>query len=455
MIGEVSRPPRVARGIAAFWPPILRLAVPVALSRVGVIVLAVVNVAMVGRADTTALAAFSLGYAIFTPLLVGGIGCMLGIIATTARMRGTEPDAVPAVGLRGLHWGLAVGVFVSLLLFVLAEPLLRLIGHAPQLVTDGAAAARLLAPGALFQLVFVAATFYLEGTGRARPGLIAMAAANVINFVAGSILVYGHLGFPALGATGAAIGATIARLAMAVGLVIYMLRLPEFRELRGRGLTLWGPGGWDAGREMRRIGYAGGAATLFETMAFAALVQMAGLLGPTALAAYTIAHNTEALIFMMALGISVATAVYVGEAAGAGHRFEAASAAFAGLIAAMGFVGAIGILLATFATTTVSVYTTDAALITRAGPLLSILAVSMVFDAGQVVLGQANRALGDSWMTTGCFFIAFFCVMIPLGYLLAFHTSFAEAGLFIATAVGCTTAVMLLFARFRYLVSRI
>lgn len=452
---QVSRPPRSLRSIAIFWPPILRLALPIALSRVGVIVLAVVNVAMVGRSDTQALAAFSLGYAVFTPLLVGGIGCMLGIIATTARTRGTDPAGTPAVGLRGLHWGLAVGILVSLLLFFLAEPLLRLIGHTPQLVAEGAATARLLAPGALFQLVFVAATFYLEGTGRARPGLAAMAAANVINIVAGWLLVSGHLGFPALGAAGAAIGATIARLAMAVGLVLYLFRLPEFAPLRAHPLTLWGPGGWAAGQEMRRIGYAGGAATLFETMAFAALIQMAGLLGPTALAAYTIAHNTEALVFMTALGISVATAVYVGEEAGAGNAREAASAAFAGLMAAMAFVGIIGLTLANFATATVGLYTADLGLIARAGPLLSILAVSMVFDAGQVVLGQANRALGDSWMTTGCFFLAFFCVMVPLGYGLAFHTNLAEAGLFIATAIGCLTAVVLLYARFRFLISRI
>ena len=39
----------------------------------------------------------------------------------------------------------------------------------------------------------------------------------------------------------------------------------------------------------------------------------------------------------------------------------------------------------------------------------------MVFDAGQVVLGQSNRALGDSWGTTRCFFLAFWCVMVPLG----------------------------------------
>ena len=75
----------------------------------------------------------------------------------------------------------------------------------------------------------------------------------------------------------------------------------------------------------------------------------------------------------------------------------------------------------------------------------------MVFDAGQVVLGQSNRALGDSWGTTLCFFLAFWCVMVPVALLLAFHAGLAEAGLFIGTAAGCVTAVALLGLRFRRL----
>jgi lauroyl/myristoyl acyltransferase len=91
----------------------------------------------------------------------------------------------------------------------------------------------------------------------------------------------------------------------------------------------------------------------------------------------------------------------------------------------------------------------------RGGGVMAILAISMMFDAGQVVLGQSNRALGDSWGTTLCFFLAFFCVMLPLALVLAFATPLAEAGLFIGTAVGCATAVALLGFRFLRLVARV
>jgi len=443
---------RVSR-LLRHWRALFHLAWPVVFNRAGLVLMAVADVVMVGRYDTEALAALSLGYAVVMPPLVTGIGCMVGVIATTAREHGAENPGHPAIGLRGLHWSFLIGGIAGLLCLT-AGPVLRLIGQAPELAAGGASVALMFAPGTLLQIVFVAASFYLEGTGRPRPGLVAMAGANVLNVGLNWLTIGGHLGVPELGAEGAALATTLARLAMVAGLLYWMLRLPEFAPWRGR-FGLWGPGGWGAGVEMRRIGFAGGAAYFFETLAFASLAQAAGLLGASALAAYTILHNIEALVFMTALGLSVATAVRIGRAAGAGDAAEARFAGFAGLAAAMSLVAALGVVLYAAAPTVVGFYSSDPALIARAAPIMAILAVSMVFDAGQVVLGQSTRALGDSWGTTLCFFVAFFCVMIPLALVLAFATPLREAGLFIATAVGCATAVGLLGTRFLRLVARV
>ena len=207
---------------------------------------------------------------------------------------------------------------------------------------------------------------------------------------------------------------------------------------------------------MRRIGFAGGAAYFFETVAFAALAQAAGLLGATALAAYTILHNIEPLVFMVALGLSVAHrgADRPGRRRrrprrGALRRFRRARRRHGPRRRWSGWR------CSPSAPTVVGFYSADPALIARAAPIIAILAISMVFDAGQVVLGQATRALGDSWGTTACFFVAFWCVMMPLGLVLAFRTPLAEAGLFIGTAAGCATAVVLLGDRFLRLVARV
>ncbi len=323
---------RLLRHWRMLWP----LAWPVVLSRAGLVVMAMADVVMVGRYDTEALGALALGYAVMMPLMVAGIGCTVGVVAIAARGHGSATPGLAATALRGLHWATLVGGIAALLTLT-AGPVLRTIGQTPELASGGAAVAWMSAPGVLLQIVFTAASFYLEGTGRARPGLVAMAGANIVNLGLNWLLIGGHLGFPELGAPGAALASTLARAVMVAGLLVWMLRLPEFAPFRGR-LQLWGPGGWPAGAEMRRIGLAGGAAYFFETVAFAAMAQAAGLLGASALAAYTILHNVETTVFMIALGISVASAVRIGQAAGAGDREEARSAGLAGLAAAMGLV---------------------------------------------------------------------------------------------------------------------
>lgn len=438
------------------WRALAHLAWPVVLSRAGLVILVLTAIVLAGRYDTLALAHFSLANAVFFPLVVTGVGAMVGIISQTAREKGAGSDELPAIFLRGLGWAIAVGALLTLLVFF-AEGALRLIGHDAETARAVGRVARILAPGALFQVVFVAAGFYLEGTGRMKPGLIAMIAANLVNLVLCLGLIPGRFGLPALGAEGAAIAGTAARFVMAAGLLGWMWRLPEFAPWRGSGLLgggFWGPGGWAAGAEMRRIGLAGGAAYCFETFAFATMAQVAGLVGTAALAAYTIAHNVEAMVFMMALGLSVATAVRVGQSAGAGDIAEARAAGVAGVTAAMALVGLIGLGLYRVAPEVIAFFSNDPGLIARGAPLIGILAVSMIFDAGQVVLGQSTRALGDSWGTTLIFFIAFWCVMVPVGIVLAFHTGLAERGLFIATAMGCATAATLLGLRLRLLLAR-
>lgn len=435
------------------WRALFVLAWPVMLSRAGMLVMSMVAVMMVGRYDTLALAQLSLGFAVFIPVFVAGIGCLVGIISVTARGKGADNADLPAVALRGLWWAALVGALATFPI-LLAEPLLRLIGQAPELAAGGGAVARMLAAGAFFQILYVGASFYLEGTGRTKPGLVAMVGANVVNFALSWLMIGGRLGAPELGAEGAALASTLARAAMCGGLLLWMLRLPEFERHRGRPRRLWGPGGWVAGAEMRRIGLAGGAAYFFESFAFAALAQGAGLIGTTALAAYTILHNVEATVFMVALGLSVATAVRVGQAGGAGEWAEARMAGFAGLTAAIGLIAIIGLVLLAFAPQVARFYSSDAALIARAAPLFAILAVTMVFDAGQVVMGQATRALGDAWGTTTAYFAAFWLVMIPASLGLAFRTPLAEAGLFLGTGLGCAAALLLLGWRFLRLLAR-
>ncbi|HEU0222933.1 MAG TPA: MATE family efflux transporter [Paracoccaceae bacterium] len=429
-----------------------RLAWPVMLSRAGILTLSLADIIMVGQYDTASLAHIAMGYAVFVPIMVTGIGTLTGIVAVTARHVGAgDWTEAAATFRRGLAWTAGIALLSTGLIWF-AETWLHLIGQGPDLAAGGGLIARWLAPGAALQVLFIGVCFYLEGTKRMLPGLVLMAIANLVNVVGNWLLIGGELGLPEMGAEGAALASVLARLVMAAGILWYALRLPEIRRLPTSGI--WGPGGWRAAREIRVIGLASGVAYFFEVMSFAWLNQVAGLISPVALAAYSIAHQVEATIFMVALGLAVATAVRVGQARGARRMAEARFAGWFGLAATMGTVALLSGLVVSGASSLGTLFSSDPAMVARTAPLFVVLAISLVFDGGQVVVGQANRALGDSWPTTFCLFLAFWGVMLPLGTWLGLETPLAEAGLFIATACGCAVAVGLLALRFSQLVRR-
>lgn len=416
------------------WTALIPLAWPVMLSRFGILLMALIDVAMLGQiAGTVELAYFALAMTVALPVMITGIGGTTGILARASQQQGKGDVA----GLRrtfrdGMIWAGGLGA-LAMGLILLAEPALTLIGHTPDLIAGASPVARALAPGAFVQILFLACAFWLEATGRPRPALIAMALANLVNIALNALLIGPY------GAEGAAWATNAARLTVLICLLAVILTRPE---MRGPAPVM--PSQL---RAIARIGLAAAAAYFFETFAFAALGQFAGLLGAQALAAYSIAHNLEAAIFMVALGLSVAAAVRVGGAFGRGALSDARFDAFAALGLVVVVIGGLGVVLIVFAQPIAGLFSDDAALLLRVTPLFAVLAFSLLFDAGQVVMGQSARAMGDSWVLTLCYFIGFWCVMIPAGYILSMMTPLAEMGLFIATGMGCAVTFALLSLR--------
>ena len=261
---------------------------------------------------------------------------------------------------------------------------------------------------------------------------------------------------PELGAVGSGVSTSAVRIFMFTCLFFYIVTRPDADAfgIRARWRGLWGPGGWAAGIEMRRIGFAAGAATMCESAAFGAVGQFAGFLGPQALAAYFIAHNVNATVFMAALGVAVGTGVLVGAAWGRGELEESRFAGWTGIGAVIGVMAVMGATLVLFPNTIAWVYTNDASLIAAAAPLIVLVGLIVPADGAQIVAGQAVRALGDAWTATALFFVAFIGVMTPLAYLLGIELGYGAQGLMAATFVGCALSAVLQSARFSRVVAK-
>ena len=433
------------------------LAWPVMLSRAGIVTMALVDVIMLGRYGTQALGEASVALALFIPIMVTGVGLQMGLISLVARRFGAgRVDECVDTWLRALPWALVVGLIGSVVM-AMGEIKLGWIGQSEALVTGGGAFSRAVAPGVLFQVLYVTCAFYLEGTGRPKPAMVVMVLANLANAGLNWVLIYGNWGSPELGAVGSALASSLVRVGLFLALFIYILRLPEVRAVGGFGRFrgLWGPGGWSAGAEMRRLGYAAGLSVLFETAALGALIQMAGMLGAVDLAAFSIANNLKTTVFMVGLGLSVAAGVRVGRAAGAKQADEVRFAGWSGLGAGVGVMALIGALLVATGRWVAMGYTGDEDVIAATVALFGIVAIVVIPQGGQIVMGQGNRALGDAYVASSLYFVAYWLVMVPAGALFAFQWEMGAAGLLWAIGLGGAVSMVLQGARFAVLAARV
>ena len=429
----------------------MRLAVPVMLARLGVLTITTMDTAMSGHASADDLAWYSVAVAPQIPLLLVGIGLLMGTVVMTAQAVGAgNPERCGAIWRTALAHAIVAGAAMAIAC-TFGEWFLLAAGQSDEMAAGGGRVLAALGYGLPGILLYIATVMFLEGIGRPLPGMTIIIGANVLNVVLNWFLIFGHGGFPALGAEGAAIATSIVRWCMFAAAILYVLRYVNRRRF---GISAPRDPAERLGARMRRIGLPMGIAHGLEASAFAVMTLMAGVLGTAEVGGYSIPMNLLALAFMGAIGLSTAASVRVGNAVG---REDPAGVRWAGWVAvgvATIYLSAIAIVFALVPTWLASVYTTNAAVLAIAVPTIVVCAIAAIPDGVQGVLIGALRGATDVWPATFLYLFAFWIVMVPLGYWLGVTRTMGAFGLMMAVVVGSTVATVLLGWRFRVVSAR-
>ncbi len=427
---------------------LLRLAVPVVVSRTGLLLMWLVDVIMVGQFATDELAYLGIGHALMSVVLVTGIALQQGTLVTTANALGRgEAGACGAVFWRSIPYGIALGLIASTAA-LWGGPTLGLFGQPAEIVAGGGRVITILSLSMVPLMVFTACAYFMEGLRRPLPGMVAVLAANLLNILLNWTLVYGRLGFPALGAEGSAWATTAVRSFLAMAMLIYVLSQADAASL---GLRSWPGWRWRQWARQRRIGYGGGGSQAIEGAAFMAMSMFAGWMGKAPLAAYTIVISVVAIVFMVAVGIASATAVCVGTAHGRRDTQDLALAGWTGLALNTLIMLVFGAGLLLFPEGVARIYTSDPALVPVVASLLVLAAFVLIADGGQTVMAHALRGRGDAFMPTACHVVSYLGVMIPMGWFLAIGLGHGVAGLLSGILIASLVSVGLLTLRFHLL----
>jgi MATE family multidrug resistance protein len=418
-------------------------------SRLGIMTMGLTDTIVVGRYSAEQLGFLALGWAGTSAVLGSAMGLLSGVQVMASRAMGEgEPLGAGAALRRGLVYGLWVGVAAAIVLSILGPPLLASLGLKGGLARGASGPLVILALSMPSFAISSASASWLEGLGRMTPPMALMWLANGLNLGVDLVLVPGAFGAPALGASGAALATAASRTFLAVATLAYIALM---RDARALGVFRRPQPSRAAAIEQRRIGYGAAASNFFEMTSFAGMNVIAGWIGPLAVAAWAVTLNVLALVFMVPLGLSTATAVLVAQAYGAVDPKGLKRAAAAGFAVTAVFGVLIGIAIWPNAAAIARLYTSDSQTIALAGAALALTCIFFLPDGMQVVVAQSLRARGDVVAPTLTHLASYAVIMAPLAYVLAIPAGMGLMGIVWAVIIASYISAGLLLLRFRML----
>ncbi|WP_343520556.1 MATE family efflux transporter [Sphingomonas sp.] len=423
---------------------ILALAWPVVLTGLNWTILHVTDVVVVGMVSTHEVAALGASRTLTFIGIVVALGWLTGVLVFSSRADGARDlPATGAVLRQGLVLGLLLGLVSGGALFAFALPMLRGVGVDPGIAPDAARVVRTMALGYPFQLLIVAASFFLEGVSRPRRVMAVNLSILPLNAVLAWVLATGQFGLPAMGAVGAAAATVTATVIGAVAMVAAAFTLPRARE---RGVRDWhdfgSPAMWRGVWALLGFGAVPAIASGLELAGFSILIALSTQLGETVTHAFQIVFSVHNVTFAFALGLGSAAGVRAGNAVGEGVPAEAGprTAIAAGLAALI--LGLLALPLIFTPMLVVGGFPASAAVATAAVAMLPLWGPFILFDGLQVVFVYALRSLGDQ-VAAGLNGIAAFFVLTGAIGLYTVHAGWGPTGLVAASASGMVAAALL------------
>ena len=450
----------------------LQVAFPVMLTSLGAALVGLFDSIMVGHYGTADLAAVSFSNAIFFTVMVFAMGAMMGLTPLVGHevgrieKRSSSPTLTDedkeyiAEKQRKIASLFANGTVFMVLLCVLSLgllvpciPHLDAFGQEPEVVACARPYYILIVLSIVPFMLFCLFKQFLEGLGNTAVAMVITLGCNLLNIGLNWVFIFGHCGFPAMGAAGAGLATLIARLLMPICFLMAMLYRAEWRQLlqliQRRMINR---------REIENLIYIGtpiGLQTFVEAFLFTASFIIIGWISKEALAAHHIANQMADMTFMIAQGIGAATTIRVSHQLGKGDLLAVrmASRASVHLCLLMNTIGAA--IMIGFRHQIPYIFTEDPQVIPIASTLLFIGGLFQYADGMQCIGASMLRGIQDVRVPMRIAVISYIGIALPLGIYLTFYASYGAAGMWAAFVIALAIPAVLYHVRFHRQLNRL
>ncbi|CAA2105906.1 MATE family efflux transporter [Variovorax paradoxus] len=362
---------------------IARHAGTVLVGQLAVMAFGVTDTIIAGRYSEHALAALSVGAAVFVSVYVSLMGVLQALLPVWAELHGGGRGAEVGRSVRQSLYLAGIAIVLGMAVLLSPGAVLRLTQVPPEMRGEVEAYLVVLAFGLAPALLFRLFSTLNQSLGKPQLVTWLQLASLLVKLPLSIWFTFGGAGLPAMGLVGCGWATLCVNWAM-LGCAIWLLRYGDFY----RNYRLWqrleAPD-WGTIRQFARMGVPGGLAVLVEVTSFTLMALFIARLGTVAAAAHQIAANLLAVAYMVPLSLAIATSARVSFWLGARDTAKARHACRLGfeLTVLCAVLFAVGMLTLRFQLA--NVYSDNPAVIALAATLLLVVATYHLADALQTL----------------------------------------------------------------------
>ncbi|HTK99625.1 MAG TPA: MATE family efflux transporter [Pseudomonadales bacterium] len=392
---------------------ILAIGIPILGGMGSSALLSLVDTAMVGWLGSAELAGVGLGS--FASWIYLGFfqGLTIAVQALVSRRVGQGRIGEAGASLNAaLLLLVAVAPASAAILWVATPSLFALLNDDPAVLAAGVPYLRWVIAQSLFMGAIYAFNGFWNGIGRSRMYIAPLVVMHVTNAALAYVLIFGHLGLPAMGTEGAGLATTLASV---VGCALYLVL--AHRHARSLGFMRARPTRDEFGAVLR-LAVPGGLQQLFDTLALTLMYRIVGSIGTVELAAYAVLINLVGLVGLPAFALGSAGAALVGQALGRGNIDDAARWAWDVMrVGAMG-LALIGVPFWLAPDLLLSIWLHEESAVDVARTPMRILGAMIVFNGVGYMLAAMLNGAGDVRRVTWVNLITQWLWLLPGAWLL-------------------------------------
>ncbi|MDO5398108.1 MAG: MATE family efflux transporter [bacterium] len=303
------------------------------------------DVVMLGRTGKIALSAASLGGQVYFILSLIFFGLASGASVLTAQYWGKR-DTVTIEKILGFTMRISFLIALAFTIVVLAFPetVMRIFSSEDEVIRAGAGYLRIIALSYIASAITTAYLNLMRSIEKVIISTVVYSCSLIINIIINAVLIFGLLGFPAMGVRGAAIGTLIARFSELIFVLIYASKFNKTVRIRIKYI-------FRTDRLLKNDFFTYSLPVvvneLFWGTGISVLSAIIGHMGSSVTAANSVAQVVRQLAMVVLFGLANAAAIMIGKAIGSGHADTAEEYAgrFIKLTLVLGIISSLIILL--------------------------------------------------------------------------------------------------------------